>query len=162
MARAVRDKGRTYCNMLILHVPDALQHTSPDGIAQVLSGGLGVNVPEVDRPVQRLVSAQSAEAVHAVHPVHAIHASKVRSERQVGGHGRPEVALVLHGREGCLSDERLGCGGLGSLCSGLLRLGDVGAPILAIIDALSCPGGLGRESIDNLDSQRRKTHKSVR
>ena len=41
--------------MLILHVPDALQHTSPDPIARVLGGGLGVDVAEVDCPVQRLV-----------------------------------------------------------------------------------------------------------
>lgn len=54
--QGVKDKRTTYCNVLILHVPDALQHTSPNGITQVLSGSLGVNVPEIDRPVQRLVS----------------------------------------------------------------------------------------------------------
>lgn len=89
--QTVKTEGRTYCNMLILHVPDALQHTSPDGITQVLGGGLGVDVPEIDRPVQRLVSVQTTKAAHT------IHASEIRSERQVGGHGRPEVALILHG-----------------------------------------------------------------
>jgi hypothetical protein len=53
--------------MFVLHVPDALQHASPDRIAQVLGGGLGVDVPEVDSPVQRLVSVQAPEAIHAVH-----------------------------------------------------------------------------------------------
>ena len=145
--------------MLILHIPDALQHTSPDSVAQVLSGGFWVDVPEVNRPVQRLVSAQAAKAVHAihaihpvhpVHPVHAIHPSEFRSERQVGGHGRPEVALILHGREGSLSDEGLGRSGLCGLCGGLLRLGNVCASILAVVDALPCPGGLCRESVDDL------------
>ena len=133
--------------MLILHVPDALQHTSPDGIAQVLSGSLGVDVPEIDRPVQRLIPIQTTKAVHT------IHAPEVRSERQVGRHGRPKVALGGDGREGSLSNEGLGCGGLSSLCSGLLRPGNISASILAIVDALPCPGGLRRESVDDLGSQ---------
>ena len=45
--------------MLILHVSGALQHASPAGIAQVLRGGLVVDVSEVDRLVQRLVSVQA-------------------------------------------------------------------------------------------------------
>ena len=84
----------TYRDVFILHVPDALQHSSPDSIAQVLGGGLGVDVPEVNGPIQRLVSVQTTKAVHAIH---AVHPSELRSERQVRGHGRPEVALVLHG-----------------------------------------------------------------
>ena len=138
--------------MLILHVPDALQHTSPDGIAQIFGGGLRVDVPEVDRPVQRLVSVQAAKAVHAAH------ASKIRSERQIGGHGGPEVALTVHGREGSLGNERLGCGSLSGLSSGLLRLGNVSTSILAIVDALPRPGGLRRECIDDLHSQRCEYH----
>jgi len=110
-----------------------------------------VDVPEVNGSVQRLVSIQPAKAVHAVH------ASEVRSKRQVRGHGRPEIALVLHGRERRLSDERLGCGGLSSLCSGLLRLGNVGASVLAIVDTLPCPRGLGGERVDDLHSRRVST-----
>ena len=143
----IKDEGRTYRNMLILHVPDALQHTSPDGVAQVLGGGLGVDVAEVDGPVQRLVSVQATEAVHTVH---TIHSSEIRREGQVGGHRRPEVALTLEGREGSLSDEGLGCGCLSGLCSGLLRLWNVGASILAVVDALPCPRRFRRERIDNL------------
>ena len=146
-ARVIKDKGKTYCNVLILHVPDALQDTSSDSIAQVLGGSLGVDVPEIDRPVQRLISIQTTKAVHA------IHAPEVRSERQVGCHGRPEVALGGDGREGSLSDEGLGGGGLSSLCSGLLGPGNVSAPILAIVDTLPCPGGLCRESVDDLGLQ---------
>ena len=142
--------GRTYCNVFILHVPNALQHTSPNSIAQILSGGLRVDVPKIDRPVQRLVSVQAAKVVHGVH---AIHASELRSERQVGGHGRPEITLALDGREGSLSDEGLGSSSLSSLGSGLLGLGDISASILAIVDALSCPGRLCRESVDNLRSR---------
>ena len=41
--------------MLILHVSNALQHTPPDCIMQVLGGGLGVDVAKVDCPVQQLV-----------------------------------------------------------------------------------------------------------
>ena len=99
-----------------------------------------MDVAEVDRPVQRLVPVQAAKTVHAIHP------SKVGSERQVGGHGRPEVALTLDGREGSLGDERLGC-------SCLLGFWDVGASILAIINTLPCPGGFCRERVDNLNPE---------
>jgi len=143
----MKNKGRAYRDVLILHVPDALQHPSPDGIAKVLGGSLGVDVPEVNGPIQRLVSVQAAK------PIHAIHASELGSERQVRGHWRPEVALILHGREGSLSDERLGCGGLSSLCGRLLRLGDVGTSVLAVVDALPCPGGFRGKSVDDLHSQ---------
>lgn len=112
-----------------------------------------MDVPEIDRPVQGLVSVQAAHAIHAAHT------SEVRSKRQVGGHGRPEVALtVVHGREGSLGNERLGCGSLSSLSSGLLRLGDVSASILAIVDSLPCPRGLRRECIDDLRSQKCENH----
>ena len=80
-----------YHDMLILHVPNVLQHTSPDHIAQVLGGSLRVDVAKVDCLVQRLVPVQATEAVHA------IHSSEVRGKGQVGGHGRPEVALTLDG-----------------------------------------------------------------
>ena len=92
----------TYRDVLVLHVPNTLQHASPDCIAQILSGGLGVDVPEVDRPVQRLIPVHASKTVHAVH---AIHSSKVGGEGQVGGHGRPKVSLVLDGREGSLGNK---------------------------------------------------------
>ena len=132
--------------MLILHVPNALQYSPPDSIAQVLGGSLGVDVPEVDRPVQCLISIQTTKAVHAVH------APEIGSERQVGCHWRPEVALGGHGGEGSLGNKGLGCSSLSSLCSGLLGPGDVSASILAIVDAFPCPRGLCRESVDDLGS----------
>ena len=46
----MENKGDTYRDVLILHVSDALQHPSPDSIAQVLGGSLRVNVPEVNGP----------------------------------------------------------------------------------------------------------------
>ena len=48
--QGMENKGNTYRDVLILHVPDALQHPSPDSIAQVLGGSLRVNVPEVNGP----------------------------------------------------------------------------------------------------------------
>ena len=71
-----------YRDMLILHASDGLCSTSPDCIARVLCGGLGVDIAEVD------------------HPVHPIHSSEVRGERQVGGYWRLEVALTLNERRG--------------------------------------------------------------
>ena len=121
-----------------------MQHTSPSRIAQVLGGGLGVDVGEVDHPVQRLVPAQATEAVHTVHTVHAIHSSEIRGEGQVGGHREPEIALTLDEREGSLSNKRLG--------SGLLRLEDIGTSILAVVSALPCPGGRRRELVGDLCS----------
>lgn len=90
---------RTYRDMLVLHVPDTLQHTSPNSVAQVLCCGLGVDVSEVDCPVQCLISIQTPKVIHS------IHSSELGGEGQIGGHGRPEVALVLHRGEGSLSDK---------------------------------------------------------
>ena len=56
-----------------------------------------------------------------------------------------------------MSSKRLGCSGLSSLHGGLLRLGDEGASVLAVVDVLPCPGGLRGESVDNLHSQRVST-----
>ena len=159
--QGINNKGKAYRNVLILHVPDALQYTTPDSVTQVLGGGLGVDVPKVNCPVQRLVSVQATKAVHPVHPVHPIHTSKVGGEGQVGGHGRPEVALTLDGREGSVRDERLGRSCLRSLCGGLLRLGNVGASIFAIVDALPRPRRLSRESVHDLHSEGCEYHENI-
>ena len=37
-----------YSDMLVLHVPDALQHTSTDGVAQILRRRLGMDVAEIN------------------------------------------------------------------------------------------------------------------
>jgi hypothetical protein len=41
----------TYRDVLILHVPDALQNSSSDSIAQVLRGGLRMYIAQIYRPV---------------------------------------------------------------------------------------------------------------
>ena len=56
-----------YCGMLSVCAPDDLRYTTTDSMAQVLHGGLEVDVTKVDLLVQRLVPIQT------------------------GGHGRPEV-----------------------------------------------------------------------
>ena len=45
--------------------------------------------------------------------------------------------MTLDEQEGGLSNEGLGCGCLSGMCSGLLRLGDICASVLAIIDVLT-------------------------
>lgn len=38
--------------MFVGHVPDALENTASDSIAKIFSGRLGVNIAEIDRPVE--------------------------------------------------------------------------------------------------------------
>ena len=126
--QVVKGNGQAYRNPLTLHVPGALRYTSPGCVAQVLGGGLGVDVAKANRSVQRLVSVQAAKTVHPVHPVRA---SGVGGSGRIEGHGRSEVALTLNG-QGRLGNERLG-------------LGDVGPSTLAIVDGLPCPRRSCRE-----------------
>ena len=44
----------TYCNVLILHVTDALKNATANGIAQILGCRLGMNVTEVNGTVHAL------------------------------------------------------------------------------------------------------------
>ena len=58
--------------------------------------------------------------------------------------------MTLDGGQGGLDNERIGG-------AGLLRLGDVGASVLAITDTLPCPGGFCRERVDELHPRRMST-----
>jgi hypothetical protein len=49
--------------MLVLHVPNALQDTATDGIAQILSRRLRMDVSKVHSPIQAL------RAGHALHSI---------------------------------------------------------------------------------------------
>ena len=102
-AQTIKGNGQAYRNPLTLHVPGALRYTSPGCVAQVLGGGLGVDVAKANRSVQRLVSVQAAKTVHPVHPVRA---SGVGVPGRIGVHGRSEVALTLNGQQGSLGDKR--------------------------------------------------------
>jgi hypothetical protein len=120
--------------MFILHVPDALQHTSPDRVTQILRRRLRMYRTEINRPVHTL------DAPHAAHHVH---------RRERGGRGvRAERAKMRRG--GGRGDEGLRGGGLGLVGGGLLRFGDVGAAVFAKVDALACPAGFGGEGVDYL------------
>ena len=123
--------------MLVLHVADALQDTSTNGIAQVVRGCFRVDVPKVDRAVE----AASARA-------HATCCSSHKGHR--GGRG----IRAFVGRErsektrGCMR-ERVGGdldGGLGSRCC----LRHESAAVLAIIDTFTGPSGFRGKGIDNL------------
>jgi len=61
---------RTHSNVLVLHVSNALQDTSTNGITQILSRRLRMDVPEVHCPVQ---------ALRTCHTLHSI-----ARERRVG------------------------------------------------------------------------------
>lgn len=120
--------------MLVLHVAHALQDTTPDGVAQVLRSSLRVNITQVDGAVKGLRYNHSTKAV--------------RREGHVGCQRRCEALPIgLERRErrcGRLCDERLRSSSLRGLRCGLLRLGDVGTAVLAIVDALARPGRLCR------------------
>ena len=76
--------------MLILHIPNALQHSSPDCIAQILRRRLGMDVPQIDSPIQTL-------GVHTTHSTQRVLC--VRGERREG------YASGLHGRLHRLCDK---------------------------------------------------------
>lgn len=138
----LREGAKTYGDMLILHVSQALEDTTTDSVAQVLGGRFRVDVPEIHSPVQPLSTRKALEGIGG--------------EGNVRGHGRGGKGISAHaslnGSEGRgrLSDERLGRGGLSCLCSSLLRLGDIRASVLAIVDAFASPCRLGGKGVHDL------------
>jgi hypothetical protein len=128
--------------MLVLHVPNALQHAAADGIAQVLGCRLGVDIAQVDRPVHSLNTAHAVCHITGIHHVNGVKRS---------------ASVLCERREGCLlrrhcllSNKGLSSSGLGLLSGRLLRLRDISAPVLAIIDALASPGRFRRQSVNDL------------
>jgi hypothetical protein len=129
--------------MLVLHVPNALQNTASDCIAQIFRRRLRVDVTQVHSPVQPLGANASSHTSHTSHAPHRI--------GRIGREWREWNARSLHWRMlHRLRNERLRSGSLRRLRRRLLRLGDVRAAILAIIDALAGPCWLSREGCDNL------------
>lgn len=141
----------THGNVLVLHVPNALQHAATDGIAQVLRRRLRVDVTQVDGPVQALGAGETSarKTSQAVGECRRVRAKR----REAGGVGRERGRVRLNGRKCGLRNEGLSGGGLGSVSCCLLRLGHVGASILAIVDTLASPGGLGRERVHDLKAE---------
>lgn len=125
--------------MLVLHVPDALKHPSPDSITQILRRGLRVDVPQIHRAV---------EALHTPLTASTDTGGRVWCE----GRERARKGVRRRGRQRTrrLCNKRLRSGDLSRLRRGLLRLGDVRTAVLAVVDALTCPRGLGRECVHNL------------
>lgn len=132
------ERERTYSDMLILHIPNALKHPSPDRITQILRRRLGMNIPEVNRPIKSLHARRLRTR------------ARRRVRREWGERAREGVRRRGRKRACGLGDERLRSGNLGGLGGGLLRLGNVGAPVLAVIDPLACPRGFGGERVDDL------------
>lgn len=130
----------TYSNVLVLHIPQTLKNTSSDSVAKVFGCRLWVDVAQVYRAVEAL----STEVVERVGREWQIRRERRRSELTHG--------VRVDGRQGSgrLSDKGLSGRSLCSLSSSLLRLGDIGASVLAVVDALACPGWLSWESVDNL------------
>ena len=123
--------------MLVLHVPNALQNTPTDGIAQILSCSLWVNVPKIHRPIQTL------GASHTLH--------SVGREWREGGKWRACVSTRWYWREArCLRNQGLSRCGLRGLCSCLLGFRNVRTAVLTVIDALASPCRFRGQSVDNL------------
>jgi len=55
--------------VLVLHIPDALQDTAPDGVAQIFRSCLRVNVTQIYRPIHGLNTAHTVGHVASVHHV---------------------------------------------------------------------------------------------
>lgn len=94
--------------MLVLHVSNALQYTSPNSITQILRRRLRMNIPQIHRPVHPLHSIRSR--AHTINRcVRALGERAERRKRILRGQGR-----------GGLGNERLRGGSLGLLGGGLL------------------------------------------
>lgn len=132
----------TYSNMLILHVPDALEHASTNGVTKILGCGLGVDVAEVHGPVHGLNTAHAICHVAGVQHINGreLGASVLSKWRK--------IRLLRCHR--LLGNQRLSGGGLCLLRSGLLGLGDVGAAVFTIVDTLPSPRWLSRKGVYDL------------
>lgn len=115
-----------YNDMLVLHIPDAMQHTSANGIAKILRRRLAVDVAEVRCPVYPGTTRCSTG-------VASRHSSDV-SPREPARCGRSIAKGRLWGDEGL----------------GLLRLGDVCATVFIIVDLFTGPVVFGWEGVDDL------------
>lgn len=120
--------------MLVLHISDALKDSPPNGIANVLGSSLGVDIAEIDRPVHLLSGGGGSSysegrarwRIEALCREPSAHGSE-RHRREVGVDGG-ELALLL------------------------LRLGNVRAAVLAVVDALARPLRFSWERSDDLSN----------
>jgi len=131
--------------VLVLHIPDALQDTAANGIAQVFWSGLWVDITQIHGPVHGLNPAHTIGHVASVHHVDGCEwCTPIRRERKVG----------LLRRHCLLGNERLSSGRLGLLSCSLLRLGNVGTAVFPIVDSLACPRRFSGKSVNYLKKNR--------
>ena len=57
------ESEKTYSNVLILHIPQALQDTSTNSIAQILSGRFGMNISKINSSVQALGTSETLKGI---------------------------------------------------------------------------------------------------
>ena len=125
--------------MFILHIPNTLQDSTADGIAEIFGRSLWMNVTQIHSPVHALNALNAAHTV-SVHHLHWVKSSGIWREWREGG-------LRRHAR---LCDKRLCSGGLSLLGSCLLRFRNVGTAIFAIVHAFTSPRWLSWQSVHNL------------
>ncbi|KAH6604270.1 hypothetical protein Trco_007716 [Trichoderma cornu-damae] len=122
-------------DVLVRDVADVVQQAAADHVANLLDGGLGVDVAEVDGPVAQVVHPAGAGGDGG--GGHGLLGEGVGDEVSVGAGEHVRVAR---------GDAQV----LGGVL--LLRFGDVGAPVLAVVDAAgSLPLGLLGQLGDGLD-----------
>ena len=112
-----------------MHVPDALQYTSANGVAQILRRRIGVDVSEINDPIHPMTTRRTCAGSH--HGVDVGWREPARGSR----------AVPKRGKDGSPR---------GDECLGLLRLGNVCAAVFTIVDAFSGPVGFCREGVDDL------------
>lgn len=128
--------------MLISEVSNALKSASADGVTHLLNRRLRVDIPNIHRPVRRLREGEARRSRSITSsPIRVRERLGERRERREAHAERRETSL-------CLLDDSLSMSGSG--CLGLLRLGDIGTTIFAVVDSLACPGWLRRQSCNDL------------
>lgn len=126
-----RDKA----DVLVRDVPNVVQQTTSHDIADLLDGGLGVNVTEIDGPVSEVVNATSS------------------SGNSSGSHGL--LGQSAGNQVTVSTGQHVGVpGGNAEVLRGvlLLRLGDISTTILSVVHSSRClPLCLLRKLRDGLD-----------
>lgn len=133
----------TYSNVFILHIPNALQHSTANCIAKIFGRSLWMNVTQIHCPVHALNALNAAHTI-SIHHFHWVKSSGIWREWREGG-------LRRHAR---LCDKRLCSGSLSLLGSCLLRFRNVGTAIFAIVYPFTGPRWLSWQSVHNLFEKR--------
>ena len=135
--------------MLIMHVPDTLQHPASNRITQIFRRSLGMNRTQIYGPVHALHPHPSHPPSH---PHAYSHAAHVRRRERVRTDIRAKGTEMGSGRrQRGRGHEGLGSGSLCLMGGSLLGFGDVGTAVFTKVDTFTGPAWFVREGVYYLE-----------